>query len=445
MSRLVPPSDSTPSTRMPLPEGTLPVAIGLMVAGLSSFAFFAVGEAALGGEEAFKPVVSMWFATFALAPGCFLPLEQELGRALAARRALDQGGRPVVMRVLTLGSILAAIITLLLVVASPWLAGDYFGGNWVMVLALMIAITAYAPTHLARGICSGSGRFQSYAIVLCADGLVRVLLCVALSVVGVSSVGAFGLAVAVAPLAGVAIVAWRRDLRTDPGPPASWQEVTPNLGWLLLGSLMAASLVNAGPIATNLLAAENEEAFVTRFGQGVILARIPLFLFQAVQAALMPRLARQAAAGEMAEFRSGFKRLMKLVVAVGVAGTVGAWFLGPLAADLLFGADLTSRTLAVLAAGSAFYMLGLAIAQAVIALHGHAQVALGWTVGMVTFAVSTWLIEGEVFRRVELGLLIGSASAMLVFALALRTRLRAGAVPNEASVLEAMTDMPLEG
>ena len=303
MSRLVPPSDSTPSTRMPLPEGTLPVAIGLMVAGLSSFAFFAVGEAALGGEEAFKPVVSMWFATFALAPGCFLPLEQELGRALAARRALDQGGRPVVMRVLTLGSILAAIITLLLVVASPWLAGDYFGGNWVMVLALMIAITAYAPTHLARGICSGSGRFQSYAIVLGADGLVRVLLCVALAVVGVSSVGAFGLAVAVAPLAGVAIVAWRRDLRTDPGPPASWQEVTPNLGWLLLGSLMAASLVNAGPIATNLLAAENEEAFVTRFGQGVILARIPLFLFQAVQAALLPRLARQAAAGEMAEFR----------------------------------------------------------------------------------------------------------------------------------------------
>ena len=445
MSRLVPPSDSTPSTRMPLPEGTLPVAVGLMVAGLSSFAFFAVGEAALGGEEAFKPVVSMWFATFALAPGCFLPLEQELGRALAARRALNQGGRPVVMRVLTLGSILAAIITLLLVVASPWLAGDYFGGNWVMVLALMIAITAYAPTHLARGICSGSGRFQSYAIVLGADGLVRVLLCVALAVVGVSSVGAFGLAVAVAPLAGVAIVAWRRDLRTDPGPPASWQEVTPNLGWLLLGSLMAASLVNAGPIATNLLAAENEEAFVTRFGQGVILARIPLFLFQAVQAALLPRLARQAAAGEMAEFRSGFKRLMKLVVAVGVAGTVGAWFLGPLAADLLFDADLTSRTLAVLAAGSAFYMLGLAIAQAVIALHGHAQVALGWTVGMVTFAVSTWLIEGEVFRRVELGLLIGSASAMLVFALALRNRLRAGAVPNEASVLEAMTDMPLEG
>jgi O-antigen/teichoic acid export membrane protein len=429
---------------MPLPEGTLPVAIGLLVAGLSSFAFFSVGEAALGSEEAFKPVVSMWFATFALAPGCFLPLEQELGRALAARRALGQGGRPVVTKVLALGASLAAVITVLLLFASPWLANDYFGGNWVMVVALIVAIAAYAPTHLARGICSGSGRFRSYAIVLGADGLVRVLLCIALAVVGVSAVGAFGLAVAVAPLAGVLIVGARRDLRTDPGPPASWQEVTPNLGWLLLGSLMAASLVNAGPIATNLLAADNEEAFVTRFGQGVILARIPLFLFQAVQAALLPRLARQAAAGEMTEFRTGFRKLMRLVVAVGVVGTVGAWFLGPFAADLLFGADLTRRTLAVLAAGSAFYMLGLAIAQAVIALHGHAQVALGWTVGMVTFALSTWLVQGEVFRRVELGLLIGSASAMVVFALALRGRLRAGAVPSEASVLEAITDMPLE-
>lgn len=429
---------------MPLPEGTLPVAIGLLVAGLSSFAFFAVGEAALGSEEAFKPVVSMWFATFALAPGCFLPLEQELGRALAGRRALNQGGRPVVIKVLTLGAILAVIITVLLLVFSSWLSSDYFGGNWVMVLALIIAIVAYAPTHLARGICSGSGRFGSYAIVLGADGLIRVLLCVALALVGVSAVGAFGLAVAVAPLAGVIIVASRGHLRTDPGPPASWNEVTPNLGWLLLGSLMAASLVNAGPIATNLLAAENEEAFVTRFGQGVILARIPLFLFQAVQAALLPRLARQAAAGEMDEFRSGFRRLMKLVLAVGVAGTVGAWFLGPLAAEILFDADLSQRTLAVLAAGSAFYMLGLAIAQAVIALHGHAQVALGWTVGMVTFAISTWLIQGEVFRRVELGLLIGSASALTVFALALRSRLRAGAVPSESSMIEAMTDMPLE-
>lgn len=429
---------------MPLPEGTIPVAMGLLVAGLSSFAFFSVGEAALGSEEAFKPVVSMWFLTFALAPGCFLPLEQELGRALSGRRALGQGGRPVLMKVMALGAGLAAFITIALLAFGPWLANDYFGGNWVMVAALILSIGAYAPTHLARGICSGSGRFRSYAVVLGADGLMRVLLCIALAAVGVAGVGWYGLAVAVAPLAGVVFVASRGQLRTEPGPPASWNEVTPNLGWLLLGSIMAASLVNAGPIATNLLAADNEEAFVTRFGQGVILARIPLFLFQAVQAALLPRLARLAAAGEMNEFRTGFRKLIYIVVGVGALGTVGAYVLGPFAADLLFGAELTRRTLAVLALGSACYMLGLAISQAVIALHGHAQVALGWSVGVVGFALSTWLIQGEVFRRVELGLLIGSSMAMVVFALALRNRLRSGAVPDEQSVMEALTDMPFE-
>ena len=81
---------------MPLPEGTIPVAIGLLVAGLASFAFLRVGKNALGGDEAFSPVLSLWFATFALAPGFFLPLEQELGRAISARRALGLGARPVV-------------------------------------------------------------------------------------------------------------------------------------------------------------------------------------------------------------------------------------------------------------------------------------------------------------------------------------------------------------
>jgi O-antigen/teichoic acid export membrane protein len=430
---------------MPLPEGTIPVAIGLFIAGVCSFAFFRVGKVALGGEEAFKPIVSMWFATFALAPGFFLPLEQELGRAISSRRTLGNGGRPVLMKVAALGLALVLIVSITLFAAGPILAEHYFGGNWVMVVALVLSIAAYAPTHLSRGICSGSGRFRAYAVVLGADGLVRILLCVILAAIGVKAVGWYGLAVAVAPLVGVLAVASKRQLRTDPGPPATWTEVTPNLGWLLLGSVMAAALVNAGPIATNILAGKSEASSVTLFGYGVILARVPLFLFQAVQAALLPRLARLAAANEMEEFRSGFKKLLYIVIGVGVLGTVGAFVLGPFAVDLIFDGTLRRRTLAVLALGSAFYMLGLAIAQAVIALHGHAQVALGWTVGMAVFVATTAAVGGEVFRRVELGLLMGSAAAMVVFALALRSRLAAGAVPDEASMLQAFTDMPLEG
>ena len=62
--------------RVPLPEGTLPVGFALLIAGVATYAFFKVGTSALGGEEEFAPIAALWFATFALAPGFFLPLEQ---------------------------------------------------------------------------------------------------------------------------------------------------------------------------------------------------------------------------------------------------------------------------------------------------------------------------------------------------------------------------------
>ncbi|MEO5725240.1 MAG: hypothetical protein ABIQ39_15560 [Ilumatobacteraceae bacterium] len=437
-------SAERPASRVPLPEGTIPVGIGLLIAGVASFAFFKVGTTALGGEKQFKPLQNLWFATFALAPGFFLPLEQELGRALSHRRASGQGGRPVARRVVRLGAILAAMVVVLIALASPVITSSYFDGDWVMLGALMLAFVAYAPAHLSRGITSGNGRFRAYAIVLGADGVMRIVLCVLLAVVGVKTAGPYGFAVAVSPLFGVAWVAWRRELRTSPGPEASWQEVTPNLGWLLLGSVFAAGLVNAGPVAANLLADKGQDAQVTQFGKGVLLARIPLFLFQAVQAALLPRLSRLAARNELIEFRTGFKKLMQIVYAVGVLGTLGAYVLGPWIVQKMYAVDLSRRTMAMLALGSALYMIALALAQAVIALEGHALVALGWTIGGVGFILGTWLSSDDLFKRVEIGLVVSSAVALASFAISLRAKLNRGHAPTPASVMEAIIDMPFE-
>ncbi|MEO5898609.1 MAG: hypothetical protein ABIR68_00595 [Ilumatobacteraceae bacterium] len=438
-------SDDTTTSRIPLPEGTIPVGVGLLIAGVASFAFFKVGTDALGGERQFKPLQNLWFATFALAPGFFIPLEQELGRALSHRRASGQGGQPVARKVMRLGAILAAMVVIVILLASPVITSSYFDGDWVMLGALMLAFVAYAPAHISRGITSGHGRFRAYAIVLGADGVMRIVLCVLLALVGVKTAGPFGFAVAISPLFGVAWVAWKRELRTDPGPAASWQEVTPNLGWLLLGSVFAAGLVNAGPVAANLLSTKGvDDELVTRFGKGVLLARIPLFLFQAVQAALLPRLARLAARNELDEFRQGFRKLMQIVIVVGVLGTAGAFVLGPFIVEKMYAVELSRRTMAMLALGSALYMVGLALAQAVIALQGHALVALGWSIGMATFLLVTWLSSDDLFKRVELGLVLSSLTALVAFGVALRSRLRAGVVPTEESVIEALTDRPFE-
>jgi O-antigen/teichoic acid export membrane protein len=297
---------------------------------------------------------------------------------------------------------------------------------------------------MARGVCSGSGRFTEYAVIMGSDGIVRIVLCVLLAVIGVSAVGAYGMAIAISPLFAVAYVYQRKGLRTDPGPPAELREVTPNLGWLLIGSVCAATLLNAGPIAASLLAPEGSNELITAFSYGVLLSRIPLFLFQAVQAALLPRLSRQAARGEFTEFRSGLRRLMVVVLAVGLIGTIGAFVLGPWALRLVYDVDLSGRTLAMLSLSSAVYMLALATAQAVIALQGHALVALGWVIGVVTFLLGTWLSADEVFRRIEIGLVLSSVAALAAFSLGLRHRLRVGAVPTQSSMMEAITDMPFE-
>ena len=56
---------------------------------------------------------------------------------------------------------------------------------------------------------------------------------------------------------------------------------------------------------------------MSQFFTAVIIARIPLFLFQAVQAALLPKLSALASAGRFDEFRIGFRKLVAVVAGVG--------------------------------------------------------------------------------------------------------------------------------
>jgi O-antigen/teichoic acid export membrane protein len=441
-------AETTSRTRLaqrnPLPEGTLSVGAGLLVSGLSIYGFFAIAGRVLSDAE-FAPVSQLWFATFILAPGFFLPLEQEVGRALAHRRALGQGGLPVVRRAGGLAIGLAVLVDLGLLAASPFLINEFFSGKWGLVPALLLAFTAYAAAFFMRGVFSGSGRFGGYGTLLGADGLVRVLCCAVLAAAGIATAGPYGLLVGIPPLVGIALALRMSPLRERlaDGPEASWSELTPNLGWLLAASLPSAALINAGPIAANLLADDSQEALVSNFSKGIFVARVPLFLFQAVQAALLPKLARLAAAGELTEFRRGFRKLLGVVVGVAALGTVGAFLIGPFAVKL-FDATLDRRTITLLALSSGLYMIATAIAQAVIALRGHHQVAFGWIAGFATFLAVTVISGHDLLLRVELGMIAGTAVPMVWFAVVLAYRIRAGAEPDEESIVEALHDIPME-
>ena len=59
-------------------------------------------------------------------------------------------------------------------------------------------------------------------------------------------------------------------------------------------------------------------------------------------------------------------------------------------------------------------------------------------------SLGTWLFSDDLFKRVEFGLLISSVAAMTTFAIVLRQRLAAGLEPDPDSMMDAITDMPID-
>jgi O-antigen/teichoic acid export membrane protein len=427
----------TDNKRSAIPEGTLSIGIGLLVAGVTIYIFFKIGQQALG-QEKFKPLVSLWFVMFAIAPGFFLPIEQELSRAVAHRRALNQGVGPVVKKVALLCVVTVVFLLALILLLSPMINDNLFEGNVIITASLAIAIVTYGALYFTKGLSSGLGKFSAYGFIVGADGAIRVLACTALLLLGVTQLSAYSLIIVITPIIGVMIVLLAGQLKTESGPPATWSEITENLVWLLGGSIFAAALVNAGPLTVDILGDSQDAIRVTQFGNAVLLTRVPLFLFQAVQAALLPRLTRLAARGDLVEFKIGFRRLVVLVIGVGVFGTIGAFLFGPFFLDLVYGGGIDRRTLTLLALASAIYMMALAIAQAVIALRGHRLVALGWLLSFLSYVLCAWKVSQDLFLRVEVALVVSSTVALVSFALSLRALLKSGATVDIESVTTAI-------
>lgn len=400
--------------RNPLPEGTPAIAIGLGVAGLAQYAFLAIGYRALG-RNAYAALATFWSMLFILGPGFFLPLEQEVGRALAERRTRDQGGGPVVRRALAAGGLLCAGLLVIMAALSGILANHFFHGEALFVAALGTGLVAYTCVHTTRGTLSGNGRFSSYGLLLGSEGILRCAGCGLCAVIGSRVAGLFGFALVLASFVAIPLALSREHGLLRPGPVASWRVLSNALGFLLLASVATYFLLSAGPVVIPLLERSDQTAAAGQFLNARVVAFIPFFLFQAVQAALLPKLATLAATSRVGEFRRVLSRLLAATATLGMVTTAGGFLLGPLAVRILFGADATlgGRDLALLSFSCAGFMLASALGQALVSLGRYSSVALGWVAGALGFGVVTAL-GSDLFLRVELGLVAGATGPAVI-------------------------------
>ena len=210
-----------------------------------------------------------------------------------------------------------------------------------------------------------------------------------------------------------------------PGPPAPYSELSTALGWLVLGAVFTQALSYSPYVSAIVLETHADANRVGKFAAGILVARIPILAFGAVQAALLPRLAGLAGGGREDEFRSALRSLLMIVAAVGVVGALCAFGFGHAGGRLMFGSkfEMGNRDLGLLAIGSGAYMFATAAAQALLALRSYAAAAWSWLVGCIAFVAGVALGH-DLLLRSEIGYVTGGLAASVAMLVCLTARLR---------------------
>lgn len=400
-----------------LPRGASKVSVGLVLLGVSSYAFLALARRGL--DDAPYSVLSvLWVLLFTVGPGVFLPLEQELGRVVASRRAMGVAYRPVVVKAVWGVLVVVLGFTIAFGVFGEMAGARLLGGDAAAGWSLVAGIAALAVSSLARGLFAGRGQYGRYAVQLGADGTFRVLMAVGLIVAQVHSVWIWGTALAAAPVLSVLISAWGS---ASAEPASVAHSVADGIGFshalsALLGATLASQiLANGCVIVAQLARGPGQEAVAGSLLIGLIVARVPLFLYAAVQASLLPRLAEVRAYRDL----PGFVRLLASTTAVvttlGAANVVAVAGLGPWAMRVLFGQQaLSERVLVLLAVATVAFMIASVFAQSLVALEHHVDSFIAWSFGLAVFAVVFIQSPSGLDEKVTWSYLGGGVGAVIV-------------------------------
>ena len=307
----------------------------------------------------------------------------------------------------------ACVIAGAVLLAGPVLARELFAGDWVLVGALAIMFIGTMLEFLVRGVLAGEARFNAYGRLLGVEAATRVVGVAVFALAGVQTAGPYAIVLAFAPFVGVAaaLIGADREVMQQPGPEAPWGELTRALGWLLGASIFSQALVNLGPVFVRVLS-PSQSAVTSAFVASLIVARVPVFLFQAAQAALVPRLSHHAGGGRGRALAAETAALVRALLVLVVIGTAGAALLGPTVVRIGWGRDfaMAPRDFALLGAASCCYLIAATLSSALIALELPESQQVGWLSGVGTLTVCVAL-GSDIVTRVEIGFLTGAVVA----------------------------------
>lgn len=384
------PTLPTPPTRL---RSASALSVGSITTGALAYVFFALTTRALGATDA-APVSVLWTWWGLTAAALTFPVQHWVARSVAAHGG-EGPVRAALPRVGSLGGGVAAVAA-----GGAWVLREpLFDGHGV-VFPLLTAGVALAATWtgVVRGLLSARGRFPAVAALLVAENAARCVLAVGLSLAGVGSPAAYGLAL----LLGYAVLLlWPSALR----PAGKGHDLRPTrspmgvLGATAGGQLVAQVVLTGSPLVLALGGAPARDVTVLFAALALFRAPYLVALGQVTQlTGILTRLVVDGRARRLARIRRGLV-LLTAIAALAAAG-VGA-LLGPWLLPVVFGGEVRMEALpsALVAAGSTVALGTLVATVLVIATGRTGALPLGWAVALLPGAAWLALAPGELLLR----------------------------------------------
>ena len=364
----------------------------------------------------YTPLGMLWALSFLLGPGIFHPLEQQTARSIASR--FGEETTPVFKAASIVGGIATLLIVICALCFNSWLTEDIFSDQRSLLIAIILVVIGLGSAHLVKGVLAGTGRFKNYSRYLIGEGLGRLLVTAILVIFASGEVWMYGLALGLSPFIGISAALFRQKDLIKPGPKVKAKEISGSLGVLLIASLATAMVLNVSPLTVELLAGPNQKEEPGKFLNALLIARIPLFFFQAVQAALLPRLSQLMASKELEKFKHELMRLLGFVTVFGACFLFLIAVSGQWVTRIAFGSEyeISRQDMTLLAVSSVGLMYALSLTQGLLALHRQGYSAAAWVSGIATFPATIFLGD-DLFLRVEVALIVTVfiTTSLLVF------------------------------
>ncbi|MEJ2886621.1 hypothetical protein [Actinomycetospora aeridis] len=403
------------------------LAVPLSLVGLAAAGYLALvaGGRALPAAS-FAGLSSFYLLANTVGRGTFAAFELELTRGVA--RALERGTSTLAVcrSALPRAGLLLAAVLVVLAATSPLLARAVGGGGAVLLLGA--SAVGLAASSFLRGPLAGAGRYALFAASLAAEAVVVLGGAVVLLLTGTPSLLAWIGLLALSPLAGVVVVgvgggaaAAVRATRSHAPLPGELATTVPALMWGSVLFLCSQGVWNLAPV----VATARADAFLAAaggFAAVAVLLRAPVMAFPAIQALLLPRLARAQVGGHGAA--GSHRRQARYIVAAvggGALWMVLAVALADPVVSWLFAIDSTpSRGIVAMLAASILLGTIAQLGQAELLARGRsAAVALTWAAALGVLLAGSVLPIDPLWAA-ACGQLGATATALTAIAVLLR-------------------------